>query len=145
MSVLSNIVSPVGVLSDEARPMSGSSEDYDPILRLVGDAKLALLGEASHGTHEFYSERAEITKRLIEEQGFNAIAVEADWPDAYRAHRYAQGQGTDMTADAALSDFRRFPSWMWRNEDVKDFLVWLRSHNQNRLPQDRVGFYGLDL
>jgi len=105
-----------------------------------------LLGEASHGTHEFYRERAEITKRLILEKGFTAVAVEADWPDAYRVNRYVRGQSEDADADAALGGFRRFPVWMWRNRVVLDFVEWLREHNLSREGGGRqAGFYGLDL
>jgi erythromycin esterase-like protein len=105
-----------------------------------------LLGEASHGTHEFYRERAEITKRLIAEAGFTAVAVEADWPDAYRVNRYVRGASDDQSADRALSDFRRFPVWMWRNAEVAEFVTLLREWN-DVLPSGvpKVGFYGLDL
>ena len=104
-----------------------------------------LLGEASHGTHEFYFERARITRRLIEEKGFRIVAVEADWPDAYRVDRYVRGVGSDAEAVDALRDFKRFPAWMWRNADVLDFVAWLREHNDEVAEDDRVGFYGLDL
>src|SRR5438105_4922299 len=87
-----------------ARPLSGASSDYDALLEMVGDARFVLLGEASHGTHEFYSERARITRRLIEEKGFTAVAVEADWPDAYRVNRFVRGAGDDPDALAALGD-----------------------------------------
>lgn len=136
----------VDTVRRSARPLTGSPEDYDPLLDLVGDARFVLLGEASHGTHEFYHQRAEITKRLITEKGFTAVAVEADWPDAYRVNRFVQGVREDDNAAAALGDFVRFPTWMWRNVDVRDFVEWLRSHN-DALPsgRPRVGFYGLDL
>ena len=97
------------VLLQIAHPISGAAADYDPLLRLVGDAHIVLLGEASHGTHEFYRERAAITKRLIVELGFNALAVEGDWPDAYRVNRFVRGESDDATAEAALIDFKRFP------------------------------------
>jgi erythromycin esterase-like protein/predicted phosphoribosyltransferase len=129
-----------------AHPLTGSAGDYDPLMELIGDARFVLLGEASHGTHEFYRERAQITKRLIEEKDFTAVAVEADWPDAYRVNRYVRGAGADVDAEEALSDFRRFPRWMWRNTDVVEFVEWLRAHN-NALSQSagKAGFYGLDL
>jgi erythromycin esterase-like protein len=129
-----------------AYPLSGSETDYDPLIEMVGDARFVLIGEASHGTHEFYSERARITKRLITEKGFTAVAVEADWPDAYRINRYVRGMGDGATAIEALSGFTRFPMWMWRNADVLDFVGWLRDHNDH-LPEGNraVGFYGLDL
>ncbi|MGZ8833422.1 MAG: erythromycin esterase family protein [Thermoanaerobaculia bacterium] len=127
-------------------PISGAATDYDPLLRLAGDAHVVLLGEASHGTHEFYRERAKITKRLIQELGFNAVAVEGDWPDAYRVNRFVRGESDDQTAEAALGEFKRFPQWMWRNADVLDFVGWLRESNDG-LPAkaQKVGFYGLDL
>ena len=133
-------------LRREAHPLTGDHRDYDALLALIGDARIVLLGEASHGTHEFYRERARITKRLITEHGFDAVAIEGDWPDAYRVNRYVQGARTDPDAEAALGGFRRFPTWMWRNADVLDFVGWLRAHN-DRLHHGagKVGLYGLDL
>src|SRR5207249_1180403 len=129
-----------------AHPLGGERADYDRLLDLVGDARFVLLGEASHGTHEFYRARAEITRRLIEERGFTAVAVEADWPDAYRVNRFVRGMSEDVTANEALGDFLRFPTWMWRNADVLDFVGWLREHNDRVTGYERkVGFYGLDL
>lgn len=124
----------------------GEISDYDPLLEQIGDARFVLIGEASHGTHEFYRERAQITKRLIEEKGFSAVAAEADFPDAYRVNRYVRGENADEDAVDALDGFRRFPTWMWRNADVLDFVGWLRFHNDD-LPanSEKVGFYGLDL
>lgn len=129
-----------------AHPLQGSAGDYDPLLKLVGDARFVLLGEASHGSHEFYRERARITRRLIAEMGFAAVAVEADWPDAYRVNRHVRGQGDDRDSDAALAGFKRFPTWMWRNADVLEFVDWLHDWNR-RLPPSAspAGFYGLDL
>ena len=134
------------LVREAAYPLSGSTTDYDPLLKIVGSARLVLLGEASHGTHEFYRQRAEITKRLVREKGFTAIAVEADWPDAYRVNRYVRGESDDADAVEALSGFERFPAWMWRNADVLDFVGWLRAHN-DALPSNgaKIGFYGLDL
>src|SRR5437762_190810 len=133
-------------LREVAHRIVGSAKDYDPLLALIGNARFVLLGEASHGTHEFYQQRAQITKRLIQEKGFNAVAVEADWPDAYRINRYVQGTGDGMTAVDSLEGFKRFPTWMWRNADVLDFVGWLREHNES-LPAKtpKAGFYGLDL
>jgi erythromycin esterase-like protein/predicted phosphoribosyltransferase len=127
-------------------PLKGSARDYDPLLERIGEARFVLLGEASHGTHEFYRERAEITKRLIREKNFVAVAVEADWPDAYRVNRYVRGESDDVDANEALIDFRRFPTWMWRNKVVVEFIEWLRAHNDS-LPvgATKIGFYGLDL
>ena len=128
------------------QPLSGSSADYDSLLNLVGNARFVLLGEASHGTHEFYFERAQITKQLIIEKGFTVIAIEADWPDANRVHRYVRGASNDSNADEALSGFRRFPTWMWRNTVVVEFVEWLRQFNKDVDPKKApAGFYGLDL
>jgi erythromycin esterase-like protein len=137
---------PLPALRAAAHQLIGSSEDFDPLLALVGNARYVLIGEASHGTHEFYRIRAQITKRLIVERGFSAVAVEADWPDAHRVHRYVTGAAEDPGAIEALEGFVRFPRWMWRNADVLDFVGWLRAHNDG-LPDSvpRVGFYGLDL
>jgi erythromycin esterase-like protein len=107
---------------------------------------LVLIGEASHGTHEFYRTRAHITKRLIQENGFTAVAAEADWPDPHRVNRYVSGRGEDKSAAQALNNFRRFPAWMWRNSDVLEFVTWLRDYNDS-LPKGarKAGFYGMDL
>ena len=115
------------------------------VLDLIGDARLVLIGEATHGTHEFYRTRAELTQELIVSRGFNVVAVEADWPVAFRANRWVRGNGTDTSAEEALGDFSRFPRWMWRNKDVVRFLGWLRGHNLQRSLREQVGFYGLDL
>jgi erythromycin esterase-like protein len=133
------------VLRDVAHPLRGTSDDFDPLLALIGGARFVLIGEASHGTHEFYRIRAEITKRLIREKGFQAVAVEADWPDAYRVNRFVHGRGSDTDATDALGGFKRFPQWMWRNADVLDFVGWLRAHNEGQREDAKVGFYGLDL
>jgi erythromycin esterase-like protein len=127
-------------------PLTGSPQDYDSLMDLIGDARFVLIGEASHGTHEFYQERAEITKRLIQEKGFTAVAVEADWPDAYRVNRYVRSIGDDASSADALAGFDRFPAWMWRNTVVVNFIDWLREYN-SALPQNatKIGFYGLDL
>ncbi len=133
-------------ISTAGHGVTGDRADYDGLVDLIGDRRFVLIGEASHGTHEFYRERARITRRLIDECGFTAIAVEADWPDAYRVNRYVMGLSDDRDADAALSDFRRFPAWMWRNRDVLAFVSWLRARNDAHLHQaTKVRFYGLDL
>lgn len=134
------------VVGEAAHPLTGELDDYNPLMKLIGEASLVLIGEASHGTHEFYRERAQITKRLIKEKGFTAVAVEADWPDAYRVNRYVRGLGSDADAVEALSGFRRFPAWMWRNADVLDFVGWLRTYNDDLAAHaSKIGFYGLDL
>jgi erythromycin esterase-like protein len=129
----------------EGQPLAAPA-DLDLLMELVKEANIVLLGEASHGTREFYRIRAEITRRLIVEQGFDAVAVEADWPDALQASRFAQLASSDQTADEALSGFQRFPQWMWRNAEVVEFLYWLRLHNARIAePGHRIGFFGLDL
>jgi len=132
-------------IRDAAHPLTGAATDYDMLLDRIGDARFVLIGEASHGTHEFYRQRALITRRLIAERGFSAVAVEADWPDAYRINRFVRGSD-GATAIDSLAGFRRFPTWMWRNPDVLDFVGWLRDHN-DALAHDthKAGFYGLDL
>lgn len=133
-------------LHQVAHPLTGVAVDYNPLMELIGDSRLVLLGEASHGTHEFYAARAQITQRLIKEKGFTAVAVEGDWPDAYCINRYVRGIGDGGTSINALAGFQRFPTWMWRNADVLDFVGWLRAYS-DALPQNalKVGFYGLDL
>lgn len=126
--------------------LQGKPRDYDGLLDQIGGARLVLIGEATHGTHEFYRERAELTKRLITEYGFSGVAAEADWPDAYRVNRYVRGASHDRNGNEALADFTRFPAWMWRNTATLDFVEWLRAHNEGvRSSQPRVGFYGVDL
>ncbi|WP_423820563.1 erythromycin esterase family protein [Salinisphaera sp. SPP-AMP-43] len=135
---------PLTVTRAAAIPTTGSREDYDLLIEQVGDRSLVLLGEASHGSREFYRMRAEITQRLIEECGFEAIAVEADWPDAYALNRHVRGlEGHDTLA--AFDAFERFPEWMWRNREVYDFIRWLAACNADRAEALPVGFYGLDL
>jgi erythromycin esterase-like protein len=128
-----------------AIPLSGGDDEFDALLRRIGNARFVLLGEASHGTHEFYEARARITLRLIAERGFGAVAIEGDWPDAYRVNRYVRGLGDDASAADALAGFRRFPTWMWRNTAVVDFVDRLRAWNLGRPAAARTGFYGLDL
>lgn len=129
-----------------AVPLNGPQGSWDALLELVGDAQFVLLGEATHGTHEFYRARAEITKRLITERGFTAVAVEADWPDAYRVNRYVRGMGDDATPEQALGGFKRFPQWMWRNDDVVELVAWLRDYNAGLGDNGtQAGFYGVDL
>lgn len=127
-----------------ARPLAGAVPDYDAIVDRARSAKLVLLGEASHGTHEFYAERARISRRLIEELGFDAIVVEADWPDAYVVDRYVRGED-DGGPERALRGFRRFPQWMWRNEDVVALIDWMRTRNSSYADVEHAGFYGMDL
>jgi erythromycin esterase-like protein len=129
-------------------PVTGGDRDYDALIERIGNSSLVLIGEASHGTHEFYCERLKITQRLIQEKGFNVVAVEADWPDAYRVNRYVRGlRDSDAGPSEALEGFKaRFPTWMWRNRDVLEFVAWLRAYNDTLTENERkCGFYGLDL
>ena len=127
------------------------ARDVEAAVKLIGDARIVLLGEATHGTHEFYQARMEITKRLMAEKGFSAIAVEADWPDALQVNRYIQGRagntGAGQTAvEDALGKFQRFPKWMWRNTDVVELVQWLTEFNAGIPDAERkVGFFGIDL
>jgi erythromycin esterase-like protein len=122
-----------------------SPHGFAPLLDAVANARVVLIGEASHGTHEFYRTRAELTKALVATKGFNVVAVEADWPDAYRVNRWVGGASDDAGAQQALGDFVRFPRWMWRNRDVVEFVRWLHEYNQALEGASRVGFFGLDL
>jgi erythromycin esterase-like protein len=134
------------LLHNAVHPAEGFRDDFDPLLRAIGDCRFVLIGEASHGTHEFYRLRADLTRRLIAEKGFHAVVAEADWPDAYRVNRYVRGFADDGDATEALDDFKRFPQWMWRNADVLDFVGWLREFNDGRQGDDKkAGFYGMDL
>jgi erythromycin esterase-like protein len=139
----------IATLERHAQSLQDTGEDYRPLIDAAKNKKFVLLGEASHGTAEFYRIRAEITQHLIIEEGFDAVAVEADWPDAYRVNRFVSGTSDDMDADAALSNFERFPTWMWRNTEVLAFVAWLRDHNRGsekyKGRKELVGFYGLDL
>jgi erythromycin esterase-like protein len=144
----------VETIQRAAHALTGLATDYDPLLDIIGDARFVLLGEASHGTQEFYQARAGITKRLIEEKGFVAVAIEADWPDAYRVNCFVRGahdeesEGVASAADAvgALSGFKKFPQWMWRNTSVLSFINWLHRHNQSAATStQQCGFYGIDL
>lgn len=136
----------LSVISSSAQALTGAYDDYDSLLGLVGNARFVLLGEASHGTHEFYRERALITQRLISEKGFTAVAIEGDWPDTYQVNQYVSNQSQAKTAEEALAGFERFPTWMWRNTEVVKFVNWLRKHNDRYGPSDpKVAFYGIDL
>ena len=127
-----------------AQRLNDNDSDYDALLEMARDRQFVLLGEATHGTQDFYRMRAQITRRLIAEGGFDAVAIEGDWPDTWRVNRFVQSEG-DADADAALADFQRFPTWMWRNREMRDFIIWLRAHNTGLAPEERVGVYGLDL
>ncbi len=139
MESLANIVRRI------QRPLN-SDADLDPLLERIDEARLVLLGEASHGTSEFYTWRDRITRRLIAEQGFSFIAVEGDWPDCYRVNRYVKGyDGAAADAAEVLGAFQRWPAWMWANREVQVMIDWLREHNRGRATGVRAGFYGLDV
>jgi erythromycin esterase-like protein len=136
--------SPFLAVRDLATPLEDKSRDYDELLAMAEGKRFVLLGEATHGTQDFYRMRAAITRRLIVEMGFDAVAIEGDWPDAWRVNRFVQLEGND-SAESALGDFERFPTWMWRNREMLDFIIWLRTHNAEKSAAHRVGIYGLDL
>lgn len=133
------------MIREAAEPIAAiENANLQPLLDRIGEARLVLIGEASHGTSEFYRIRAEITKALIEQKNFDFVAVEADWPDAYRIHDFVTHK--ERQEPHEWEAFSRFPTWMWRNQEVLDFIHWLREFNlQRRLPARRAGFYGLDL
>jgi len=134
----------IAVVRDHAEPLPllDDQDAFGEMFDRFADAKVVLLGEATHGTSEFYRARAAITRRLIEKHGFNIVAVEADWPDAARIDAYVRHRHVPEGDDAA---FARFPTWMWRNEEVYDFVNWLRAHNKDRAEDDRAEFRGLDV
>ena len=135
----------VSRLQEHARPLA-SEADLDPLLDRIGDARFVLLGEATHGTSEFYSWRADITRRLVEERGFSFVAVEGDWPDCMRVNRWIKRrEAQDRTATDVLEAFARWPTWMWANREVAALAEWLREHNGGVAEHARVGFYGLDV
>ena len=133
------------LISKVSTPLNDSS-DLEPLMKHIGDAKYVLLGEASHGTHDYYNWRAKITKRLIAEKGFSFIAVEGDWPDCYRINRYVKNyMGSGEKAIDVLQEFNRWPTWMWANWEVVAFTDWLKKNNENLPLNKRIGFYGLDV
>jgi erythromycin esterase-like protein len=137
----------IAALRKEAVPLP-PGDNLDALMTQIGDANLVLLGEASHGTHEFYRLRADISRRLIVEKDFDAIAVEADWPDALQVSRHVAPPDHGDTAEQALAGFQRFPQWMWRNTDMVRFISWLRAHNAQAAIATSVapvGFFGIDL
>lgn len=123
-----------------------NAKDLDALINAAGERMVVMLGEASHGTHEYYTWRTAISKRLIEEQGFNFIAVEGDWPDCYKINRYIKGYkdaGTDIRE--VLQGFDRWPTWMWANWEVAALAEWLREYNSHKSIENKIGFYGLDV
>jgi erythromycin esterase-like protein len=145
VNVSNNLSDPTAVVRAAAYPLT-QDDDTAQILAEIGDASIVLLGEATHGTHDFYDLRARITRALIENRGFSAVAIEGDWPDVYRVNRYVQGTSGDTDEADALGNFERFPTWMWRNTAVLDFVRWLREYNSgNTSTARRAGVFGLDL
>jgi len=132
-------------IRDLAQPLR-TADDLDPILASARDRRFVAIGEASHGTHEYYDWRARLSRRLIEEQGFTWIGVEGDWPDCWRIDRWVRGiSDQHLDARGLLAGFDRWPTWMWANAEVADFLDWLHEWNIERPGEKRVGFYGLDV
>jgi erythromycin esterase-like protein len=119
--------------------------DLDPLIERIGNARFVLLGEASHGTHDYYLWRARLSQRLIAEKGFTFIAVEGDWPDCYRVNQYIRGESSDANAEAVLRAFARWPTWMWANWEIVALAEWLRNWNDAQPDSRQVGFYGLDV
>jgi|SRR5678815_1689338 len=132
-------------INRQARPLTGI-KDLDPLLKRIGNAKIVMLGEASHGTHEYYVWRSYITKRLIEEKGFNFLGVEGDWPDCYLVNRYVRNYvDSGKGAYKVLQAFKRWPTWMWANWEIIAFADWLEKHNRPLPANKKIGFYGLDV
>jgi erythromycin esterase len=122
------------------------ANDLTPLFKRIADKKYVLLGEASHGTADYYNWRAEISQKLITEKGFSFIAVEGDWPDCYRINRYVRGfTEAGKNAREVLQAFRRWPTWMWANEEIVDLIEWLRTYNADLPSERKIGFYGLDV
>jgi erythromycin esterase-like protein len=144
ISMIAAHAAPIHAESLRAEPLDASAS-LDPFVERLSEARFVLLGEATHGTREFYRIRAQLTRRLLDECGFSALLVEADWPDAYRANRYVQLLSDEPDANEALGDFERFPKWMWRNEEVVELIEWMRRRNADHPAHDRAGFYGFDL
>jgi len=120
-----------------------TSKDLDLLLDDIEDRPIVMLGEASHGTHEFYTWRTAISKRLIEEKGFNFIAVEGDWPDCYKINRYVKGyKDAGDNIREVLMNFNRWPTWMWANWEVAALAEWLRNYNKKLSADKKIGFYG---
>ncbi len=135
----------VAYLKLRAHPLTTAS-DLDPLIERIGDARVVLLGEASHGTAEYYTWRAAITKRLIAEKGFNFVAVEGDWPSCYQVNRFVkQLPDAPETVEAALAAFQRWPKWMWANRETADLAAWMATHNAGRPADRKAGFFGIDL
>lgn len=135
----------IQIISKQSHPLTNAA-DLNRLLSRIGDAHIVMLGEASHGTHEYYTWRSIISQRLIQEKGFSFVAVEGDWPDCYRLNRYIKGyEGTQHNALGVLKAFKRWPGWMWANWETVAFGEWLSNYNKTQQAGDRIGFYGLDV
>ncbi|WP_424494522.1 erythromycin esterase family protein [Salinimicrobium sp. GXAS 041] len=144
-TITSNFTSQPDLSSAPVKPLE-NSKDLDPLLDRIGDSKYVLLGEASHGTHEYYTWRAEISKRLIQEKGFSFVAVEGDWPDCYMINRWVKDlPNSGDSIKEVLQNFKRWPTWMWANWEIAAFAEWMKNHNRELKPKDKIGFYGLDV
>jgi erythromycin esterase-like protein len=133
------------ILAAAARPIAGGAEDYQDLLSAAGGTRRVLLGESTHGTHEYYRERGRISEMLIRDHGFNAVAIEGDWTPIRRLNDYVRGLGSDRSATEAMRSLTRFPEWMWRNAEFRDFVERLRALNMERPAEQRVGLYGMDV
>ncbi|SKA33270.1 Erythromycin esterase homolog [Chitinophaga eiseniae] len=141
----SNTEEAVGIIQQRAYPLT-DKDSLDPLFKRIGGARIVMLGEASHGTHDYYNWRSYISRRLIEEKGFNFIAVEGDWPDCYRLNRYIKNYaGEGKGAFKVLHAFNRWPTWMWANWEVVALADWLQQYNRALPLNKKVGFYGLDV
>lgn len=134
----------VALIRRTSKPLE-ATHDLDPLMQRIGDARIVMLGEASHGTHEYYTWRSKITKRLIEEKGFNIIAVEGDWPACYKLNRYIKQYTSHKKAHEVLNEFARWPSWMWANHEIAALAEWLQMRNSALPDNKKRGFYGLDV
>jgi erythromycin esterase-like protein len=135
----------IGAVKQWAYPLK-SKAGLQPLFDRVGNARIVMLGEASHGTHEYYTWRAHITQRLVEEKGFTFIAVEGDWPDCYELNRFVKGYDTgSKSAFKVLHNFNRWPTWMWANWEITALADWLQKHNTGLPVNKKVGFFGLDV
>ncbi len=138
-------IDPVDLLRHTSSPLE-NLVDLDPLMEYIGDAKYVLLGEASHGTHEYYTWRMKITQRLIAEKGFSFISVEGDWPDCYRVNRFVKGYAYSANSvHAVLKEFDRWPTWMWGNWEMVAFVQWLKEFNLSLTIEKKIGFDGLDI
>ncbi|HEY0115734.1 MAG TPA: erythromycin esterase family protein [Allosphingosinicella sp.] len=144
-SALPQNAPPETLVRAAARPITGSDADYSDLVAAAGATRRVMMGESTHGTHEYYRERGRITERLIRDFGFNAVAIEGDWSATSRVNRYVRGLGSDRSAAEALGGYRSFPRWMWANRDFAEFIERLRALNLTRPPEQRVGVYGMDV